>query len=90
MIEYCQQNDILLTAYSPVDEGNLKSNKTLETIAKAHNATVFQIALAWVISHPRVITIPMSFNPIHIRENFEAADIELTPDETEALNQIGK
>lgn len=90
VIEYCQQNDILLTAYSPVDEGNLKSNKTLETIAKAHNATVFQIALAWVISHPRVITIPMSFNPIHIRENFEAADIELTPDEMEALNQIGK
>lgn len=90
VLEYCQQNDILVTAYSPVDEGNLKSNKTLETIAKAHKATVFQIALAWLTMQPRVITIPMSFNPQHIRENFEAADIELTPDEMEALNQIGK
>ena len=85
MLEYCQQNDILLTAYSPVDEGNLRSNKTLESIAKAHNATIFQIALAWVISQPRVITIPMSFNPQHIKENFNAADIELTPNEMEQL-----
>lgn len=90
VLEYCQQNDILFTAYSPVDEGNLKSNKTLETVAKAHNATIFQIALAWVTSQSRIITIPMSFNPVHIRENFEAADIELTPDELEALNQVGK
>ncbi len=90
MLEYCQQNGILFTAYSPVDEGNLKSNKTLETIAKAHGATVFQIALAWVVSHPRVITIPMSFNPVHIKENFDAAEIELTNEEMGQLENIGK
>ncbi len=88
MLEYCQQNDILLTAYSPVDEGNLRSNKTLEAIAKARNASIFQIALAWVISHPRVITIPMSFNPQHIKENFDSAEIELTLQEIELLNKL--
>lgn len=87
VLEYCQQNDILFTAYSPVDEGNLRSNKTLEAIAKAHNASIFQIALAWVISHPRVITIPMSFNPQHIKENFDAAEIELTKDEIDLLTK---
>jgi diketogulonate reductase-like aldo/keto reductase len=71
VLEYCQQNDIFLTAYEPVDKGNLRSNKTLESIAKAHNATIFQTALAWVISQPRIITIPMSFNPEHIKENFD-------------------
>lgn len=86
VLEYCQQNDIFVTAYSPVDEGNLRSNKTLESIAQAHNASIYQIALAWVISQPRVITIPMSANPQHIRENFEAADIELTQDEMEHLD----
>ena len=85
VLEYSQQNDIILTAYSPVDEGNLRSNKILESIAKAHNATIYQIALAWVISHPRVITIPMSFDPQHIKENFDAAEIELTDDEIEQL-----
>jgi diketogulonate reductase-like aldo/keto reductase len=85
VLEYCQQNDIILTAYSPVDEGKLHSNKTLDSIAKAHNASIFQIALAWVISHPRVITIPMSFNPQHIQENFDAAEIDLSKSEIAQL-----
>ena len=77
----------MLTAYEPLDKGHLRSNKTLEQIAKAHNATVFQIALAWVIAQPRVITIPMSFNPQHIKENFETVDIELTKEELQALGK---
>jgi diketogulonate reductase-like aldo/keto reductase len=88
VLEYCQQNDIIITAYSPVDEGNLRANKSLEGIAKAHNASIYQIALAWVISQPRVITIPMSANPQHIRENIEAADIELTQNEIDLLTNI--
>ena len=87
VLEYCQQNDIIFTAYEPLDKGNLHSNKTLESIAKAHNATIFQIALAWVISQPRIITIPMSFNPQHIRENFESANIELIKEEFSALGK---
>jgi len=88
MLEYCRQNDVLLTAYSPVDEGNVRPNKTLESIAKAHNATIYQIALAWVITQPRVITIPMSFNPRHIKENFDAVEIELTSQEIELLDKL--
>lgn len=87
VLEYCQQNNILLTAYEPVDKGHLRSNRTWETIAKAHNATIFQIALAWLVAQPRVITIPMSFNPQHIRENFESADIELTQAEFKILSE---
>lgn len=85
VLEYCQNNDIILTAYEPLDKGGLYANKMLESIARAHNATIFQIALAWLIAQPRVNTIPMSFNPGHIRENFEAADIELSADEIEQL-----
>jgi diketogulonate reductase-like aldo/keto reductase len=88
VIEYCQQNDILITAYSPVKFRMIRVNKTLSTIANAHSATPFQIALAWLVMQPGVITIPMSFNPDHIRENFEAADIELTQEEFQALNAI--
>ena len=86
VIEYCQQNDILITAYSPVKFRSLRVNTTLNAIAIAHSATPYQIALAWLVMQPRVITIPMSYNPQHIRENFEAADIELTQEEFQALN----
>ena len=88
VLEYCQGNDILLTAYSPVEEGRLRVSPVMQTIANAHNATPYQIALAWLVSQPRVITIPMSFNPEHIAENFASADIELTADEMEELNQL--
>ncbi len=86
VLEYCQQNDMLVTAYSPVKFRSMRVNKTLGKIAEAHSATPFQIALAWLVMQPRVITIPMSFNPQHIKENFAAADIELSDKEMEQLS----
>lgn len=88
VLEYCQQNDILLTAYEPVNQGNLNSNSVIDSIARTHNISIFQIALAWVTSHARVITIPMSFNPQHIKENFEATEIVLSDDEIKMLSDL--
>jgi diketogulonate reductase-like aldo/keto reductase len=88
VLDYCQQNDILLTAYEPVDKGRLNINRTLQSIADAHHATPYQIALAWLISQPRVITIPMSYNPQHIRENFACTDIQLSDEELKTLNEL--
>lgn len=88
VLEYCQQSDrpCLLTAYSPVEEGHLKANAALKAIAAVHQASVYQIALAWLVSQPRVITIPMSANPKHQAENFAAAEIVLNQAEMEQLN----
>ncbi len=88
VLEYCQQNDILVTAYSPVKFRNLGVNKTVKAIADTHAATPYQIALAWLVAQPRVITIPMSYKPQHIKENFEAANIELTKEEFQTLSEL--
>lgn len=90
VLEYCQKNDILLTAYFPVKFGSksIASHEVIRDIAQTHKATPFQIALAWLVAQPRVITIPMSFNPTHQKENLEAADIELTLDEMDRLNKL--
>ena len=85
VLEYCQQNDILVTAYSPVKFRSIRVNKTLKEITNAHSATPFQIALTWLVMQPRVITIPMSFDPQHIKENFEAAEIILSAGEMTRL-----
>ncbi len=90
VVDYCKENDILVTAYTPVKFRNLNINKTLKFIAEAHGATSFQIALAWLINQPRVITIPMSFNTQHQKENFDAAEIELTAEEIQTLNTLYK
>jgi diketogulonate reductase-like aldo/keto reductase len=88
VLAYCQQNNILLTAYSPVKFRSVKVNPALKKIANEHSVSTFQIALAWLIAQPRVISIPMSFNPIHQRENLEAAEIELSPAEMDQLNAL--
>ena len=88
VLDYCQQNNILLTAYSPIKFRSIRVNQTLKKIAHDHSASTFQIALAWLISQPRVITIPMSFNPVHQKENLEAAEIELTQGEITQLNTL--
>jgi diketogulonate reductase-like aldo/keto reductase len=88
VLEYCQQNDILLTAYSPVEQGRLKASQTLRSIADSHSATPYQIALTWLVSQPRVITVPMSLNPRHIKENFESVNIVLTEKEIKSINEL--
>jgi len=85
VLDYCQQQGILLTAYSPVEQGRLRMNPALRSVAEAHGATPYQIALAWLAAQPRVITIPMSLDAQHIKENFEAGEINLTEAEIEQL-----
>ena len=87
VLEHCQQNEILLTAYSPVKFRKMRVNKIIREIAEAHAATPYQIALAWLVMQPRVITIPMFLDPVHIRENFEAARINLSDEEFSRLSK---
>jgi len=86
LLAHCQANNILLTAYSPVKEGHLKTHPALQAVAAAHRASPYQVALAWLVAQPKVITIPMSSNPDHQAENFRAADLELSADELHRLD----
>ncbi|NUM45049.1 MAG: aldo/keto reductase [Anaerolineales bacterium] len=88
VLAYCQQNGIVLTAYTPVEKGRVGTNPGLQTLARKHGATPTQIALAWLIHQPRVITIPMSHNPAHILENFRAREVKLDEDDIKQLNAL--
>jgi diketogulonate reductase-like aldo/keto reductase len=87
VLAYCQENNLLLTAYSPVKRRFIQGNKPLRALAKEKGVTPQQIALAWLVQQPRVITIPMSFNPQHQAENLAAAEIVLTESELEQLGR---
>ncbi len=89
-LKYYQDNGIILTAYSPLGhrgyttlKGELRTN--LEKIAIAHDATIQQIAIAWLINHKNVITIPKAFKLEHVESNAAAADIILTDEEIKLL-----
>jgi diketogulonate reductase-like aldo/keto reductase len=77
-----------IMAYSPVGHsGGLLKNAALKKIAKSHDATPAQIALAWVLRHPGVIAIPKASNEEHVRANARAGEIELTKKDLADLDQ---
>jgi aryl-alcohol dehydrogenase-like predicted oxidoreductase len=57
----------------------------LREVADAHSATPAQIALAWVIHHPSVVAIPGASGVEQMESNAAAAEITLTDDQCQAL-----
>jgi diketogulonate reductase-like aldo/keto reductase len=86
VLRYCQENDILLTAYSPLDRGHLHPSKALEAIAEAHGVTIAQVALRWLIQQENVVAIPKSAHPGRQRENLDVFGFELSADQVARLN----
>ena len=88
LLPWSQKNKIPIMAYSPVghDRGLLE-NKTLTKLAKRHDATSAQIALAWVLRQPGVIAIPKASNEKHVRENARSIKIKLTEEDLVELDR---
>jgi pyridoxine 4-dehydrogenase len=82
-VDYCEENGIVFVPYYPV-KGD--APPALAEIARSHDASPEQIALAWLLHRsPAMLPIPGTLSIEHLRENLAALDIELTDDEYEAL-----
>lgn len=87
-LSYYQKKGTTITAYSPLSHKgytNLsgKIHEHLKSIAEKHNSTIQQIAIAWLINHERIMTIPKAFTIDHVIDNAKAADIILSQKEIE-------
>jgi diketogulonate reductase-like aldo/keto reductase len=82
LLPWCSQHKIPIMAYSPVGQGGrLLQSSALAAVAKRHDATPAQIAIAWSMRNPSVITIPKASEPRHVRENAAAGGIVLTAED---------
>jgi aryl-alcohol dehydrogenase-like predicted oxidoreductase len=59
--------------------------ETLRTVAKNHDASPSQVALAWVVHHPNVVAIPGASSLTQLESNVAAADLYLSDDEVTEL-----
>lgn len=84
VLEFCQQNGIVLTAYCPLKDGVL-SNKTVVDIARKVDATPGQVAIQWLTRQPGVIMIPKSLNKQHLQENLDALELAFSEEEITQL-----
>ncbi len=88
LLPYCQENDIILTAYSPLAQGKLLKNKKLADVAAKYGKTPAQVALNWLVSKKNVIAIPKASSIEHVRENAGAVGWKLSGQDLEALNEM--
>jgi aryl-alcohol dehydrogenase-like predicted oxidoreductase len=80
----------LSTPGEPTDTaGPAAASRVLEPIAARHDATISQIALAWLLARsPAIMPIPGTTSMTHLRDNLDAQDITLTPEDIQAINAI--
>src|SRR5438552_8551018 len=87
---YCEKEELGFMPWFPVGGGNgLKSGDVITAIAKAHNASVYQVALAWLLQRsPVMLPIPGTSKIAHLEENVAAAKIRLTPEEWKTIDGL--
>ncbi|HKF81507.1 MAG TPA: aldo/keto reductase [Solirubrobacterales bacterium] len=80
-------HDVVTEAWSPLAQGELLEDGTIETVAAHHDRTPAQVILRWHLQIGNVV-IPKSVTPERIRENFEVFDFALSEDDMAALERL--
>jgi aryl-alcohol dehydrogenase-like predicted oxidoreductase len=88
VLEACEEYGIGFIPWFPVGAGDLgDKGDVLEEVAAAHDASVYQVALAWLLAHsPVTLPIPGTSSLEHLEENVAASALELTDDEVARLS----
>ncbi|MGQ4892798.1 MAG: aldo/keto reductase [Candidatus Njordarchaeia archaeon] len=88
ILPYCIREGITLMAYTPLEKGSLARNPKLREVGSKYGKSAAQVALNWLISRPRVITIPKAGSFEHLEENRGAMGWRLSPSDIEKLEKI--
>ncbi|SFC67818.1 Aldo/keto reductase [Bacillus sp. OV322] len=86
LIEFCQKNNILVEAYSPIAHGAILDNTEVKAIADKYEVSVAQLCLRYNIQLG-LIVIPKTANPVHMKNNADL-DFTITDADMAALKNI--
>lgn len=78
LLPWCDAHGVNVMAYSPLGSRALLGHPVLARIGARHGVEGTAVALAWAIRSSRVLAIPESGNPGHVRANAAAARLALT------------
>jgi aryl-alcohol dehydrogenase-like predicted oxidoreductase len=82
VLKYCEQNNIAFIPWFPLNAGNVDAESAIKRVAARHNATDYQVALAWLLAaSPVMLPIAGTSSVKHLDENVQAATIKLTEDD---------
>lgn len=89
LLDFCKENDIVLTAYSPMGRGEVLEDETIQDIARGVGKTPSQVVLRWLIQQ-NIVVIPKAASYDHQKENFEIFDFELDEPKMNKISQLNR
>lgn len=89
VLQYAEKHNLGFIPWFPVAAGKLaQPGGKLDQVAKAHNATVSQLSLAWLLHRsPVVLPIPGTSSVEHLEENVKAQDVTLSEAEWKSIEE---
>lgn len=86
LVQYCQEHDMIVEAYSPIGTGKLLDHPDIQKIADKYNKSTAQIAIRYAYQKGLVV-LPKSVHEKYITEN-AAIDFELSIEDLDYLNRL--
>ncbi|MFL5577888.1 MAG: aldo/keto reductase [Gemmatimonadaceae bacterium] len=84
VVDYCEREGIVFIPWAPLGAGSpgqqdREMNERIERVARRHEATPMQVALAWLLARsPVMLVIPGTSRVKHLEENVVAAGLKLS------------
>lgn len=89
VVEHCRAHGIAIEAWAPLVRGAVTSEPAIASIAERHGCTPAQAVLAWHLAQGNII-FPKSVTPARIKENWDAQQLELTPEELALIGGLDR
>ena len=90
LIAACREAGMIFTAYAPLGLRVVLDDPVIGEIAQRKDRTPAQVVLRWEIQQDRIVTIPRSANPDHIRANFDISSFSLDDDDMAAISALSR
>jgi pyridoxine 4-dehydrogenase len=92
VVDYCEKNNLVFIPWFPLAAGSLtRPGGVLDNLAKAHNVTTSQIAIAWLLRRsPVMLPIPGTSKVKHLEENVASAELKLSDSEWKSLEEAAQ
>ena len=87
LLPWCVEREVVVMAYSPLDQGHLPVKRALSAVARRHGTTPECVAVAWTLRQPDVVSIPKAENLDHVRTNASAMALVLSEEDVEELDR---
>jgi pyridoxine 4-dehydrogenase len=90
VVDYCERDGLAFIPWFPLASSKV-ANMVLERIAKKHQKTPTQVALAWLLKRsPVMLPIPGTSSIAHLEENVQAGSLRLTDEEYQELTSVSE